>query len=388
MLEAWRAPLKTIDLSSAPPAEREAELARLLVSEPREPYRLASEPGLRATLVRLGEADHALIVMMHHIVCDYASMGILWRELSAHYRAGLRGKAAELPSLPLQFSDYANWRNRVEIQGNWEADLDYWKQKLEGAPALLELPTDWPRPASFTFRGARRRFLIDPDKTAVLRDFGRRRQVSLFTVFAAAVNVLLYRYSAQDDIIIGVPLSQRDRPELQSVFGFFLHTHVLRSRLSGDMSFADLLAEVQKGTLDLYAHRSPPFDQVVRVARPGRSASYTPLMQVMLNWRDREQLLSSIGMEGLDVECLVSDAATAKFDLTFILTDAGDVFWIDTEYCIDLFEEARVERMVGHLTTILEAVTTDPEQTISEAPMLTSAERQQLLMEWGVASSV
>ena len=388
VLDAWRAPLKTIDLSSAPPAQREAELERLLIDEPRGPYRLASEPSVRATLVRLGEADHALIVMMHHIVCDYSSMGILWREISAHYGAGLRGKAAELPNLPLQFSDYAAWRNRREVQENWEADLDYWKRKLEDAPALLDLPTDWPRPPDFTFRGARRRFVIEPEKTAALRDFGRTRRVSLFNVFAAAVDVLLYRYTGQEDVLLGIPLSQRDRPELQSVFGFFLHTHVLRTRLSGDMSFVELLAEVQKATLDLYAHRSPPFDEVVRVARPGRSASYTPLMQVMLNWRDKEQLLSSIGMEGLDVECLVSEAATAKFDLTFVLTDAGEVFWIDAEYCTDLFEATRIERMIGHLMTILDGVTANSEQPICEAPMLTSAERQQLLVEWGAAPGV
>jgi acyl-CoA synthetase (AMP-forming)/AMP-acid ligase II len=388
VLDAWRAQLKTIDLSAAPPAQREAELKRLLISEPRAPYRLSSEPGLRVTLARLGEADHALIVMMHHIVCDFASMGIFWRELSAHYSAGLRGKAAELESLPVQYGDYAAWQNRVDVQRNWEADLDYWKQKLEAVPAVLDLPTDWPRPPNFTFRGARKRFLMEPEDTAALRDFARKRRISLFNVFAAAVNVLLYRYSGQEDVILGIPLSQRDRPELQSVFGFFLHTHVLRTQLSGDMPFTELLAEVQKATLDLYAHRSPPFDEVVRVARPGRSASYTSLMQVMLNWRDKEQLLSSIGMEGLDVECLVSEAATAKFDLTFVVTDAGDVFWVDVEYCTDLFEEARIERMVGHLATILAGVTANPEQAISEAPMLTLAERQQLLMEWGAASSV
>jgi hypothetical protein len=388
VLDVWRPPLKMIDLGSKPAAQREAELERLLVSEPRQPYRLASEPGLRVTLVRLGEADNALIVMMHHIVCDFASTGILWRELSAHYSAGLRGKTAELPTLPLQYGDYADWQNRVDVQRNWETDLDYWKRKLEGAPALLDLPTDWPRPPNFTFRGARRRFLIEPEETAALRDFARKRRISLFNVFAAAVNVLLYRYTGQEDVILGIPLSQRDRPELQSVFGFFLHTHVLRTQLSADMPFTELLAEVQRGTLDLYAHRSPPFDEVVRVARPGRSASYTSLMQVMLNWRDKEQLLSSIGMEGLDVECLVSEAATAKFDLTFVLTDAGDVFWVDVEYCTDLFEEARIERMIGHLKTILAGVTANPEQAVCEAPMLTLAEREQLLMESGVAESV
>ncbi len=388
VLGAWRTPLKRIDLSQASTARREAELEHLLISEPRERYRMTSEPGVRTTLVRLGEADHVLIVMMHHIICDFSSMGIFWRDLAAHYSAGLRGRTAELPSLPLQFSDYAAWQNDVAAQPSAKADLDYWKQKLQGAPAFLDLPADRLRPPEFTFRGACRRFFIEPDRTAALRDFGRRRQVSLFNVFAAAIDVLLYRYSGEEDIVVGLPLSKRDRPELQSVFGFFLHTHVLRTELCGDMSFVDLLGAVQKGTLDLYAHRSPPFDHVVRAAQPPRSASYSPLFQVMLNWRDKDQLLEFIGLEGLEVESLVSESATSKFDLTFVVTDAGDVFWVDVEYCTDLYEESRIERMFGHLVTILEGVLADPEQAICEAPMLTFAERQQLLMDWGEPSSV
>ena len=238
VLNSWRLPIKTINLRAEPPARRETALARLLVCEPREPYRMATEPPVRATLVRLGEADHALLVMMHHIICDYTSMGILWRrDLAELYRAGLRGEPVELSAPPLQYSDYAAWRALHSNSEAVKADLEVWRRTLNGAPELLDLPTDAPRPARFSYRGARRRFVILVEQSEALRRFGRRQRVSQFNVFAAAIYVLLYRYSGQSDILVGLPLSERDRPELQSVFGFFLHTHVLRLELSDDLPF-------------------------------------------------------------------------------------------------------------------------------------------------------
>ena len=181
-------------------------------------------------------------------------------------------------------------------------DLAYWQEKLRGAPALLELPTDRPRPPVLSYRGARRRFQIPTALTQAVRECSRKEKVSLFAFFATALNVLLYRYTGQDDILLGIPLSDRDRPELQTVIGFLLHTHVLRTRLDENLRFRELLLHVQKDSLDLYAHRSPPFDEVVSALQPARSSSYSPFFQVGLNWRDRDQLLSVIGLEGLEVE--------------------------------------------------------------------------------------
>ena len=166
------------------------------------------------------------------------------------------------------------------------------------------------------------------------------------------------------------------------MIGFLLHTHVLRTRLSGDMSFRELLLRVQKGVLELYAHRSPPFDQVVSKIQPERNLSYSPLFQVMLNWRDRDQRLSFIGLDGLEVESVLAESRTAKFDLTLMLTDGDDDIDLEIEYSTDLFDEARIERMVGHFSTLLEAAAANPDQRLSELPLLTDAERQQLLVEW------
>ena len=215
-----------------------------------------------------------------------------------------------------------------------------------------------------------------------LRDCSRREKVSLFTLFTAALDALLYRYTGQEDILLGIPLADRDRPELQSVVGFLLHTHVLRTRLSVDLSFRELMMRVQKSVLELYVHRSPPFDQVVSRVRPERNSSYSPLFQVMFIWRDADQQPSFIGLDGLEMELLLSESRTAKFDLTLFLTDGADSFDLDIEYSTDLFDEDRIERMAGHLSTLLEAAAENPDRLVSDLPLLTEAERRQLLVEW------
>ena len=381
--ESWPLRLKQIDLSSLPPTQRETEVDRLLIDEPRLPYHLDAEPGIRVTLLRLGPADHVLIVMMHHIICDWSSVGVLWRELSALYRAGRGGQPLELPALSIQHGDYAVWHQQQMTRAELAKDLAYWQENLRGAPALLDLPTDNPRhPHTMSYRGARRRFQIPSTLALTLRDCSRRERVSLFTFFTAALNTLLYRYTRQEDILLGIPLADRDRPELQSMIGFLLHTHVLRTHVSGGLSFRELLTRSQKGVLDLYTHRSPPFDKVVSRVQPERNLSYSPLFQVMINWRDRDQLLSFIGLDGIEVESLLAESRTSKFDLTLMLTDGGDEIWLEVEFNTDLFDEARIERMFGHLCALLDGAVANPEQRVAELPLLTSAERHQLLEEW------
>jgi acyl-CoA synthetase (AMP-forming)/AMP-acid ligase II/acyl carrier protein len=383
----WRLRLKHVDLSALQPAKRDVELARLLADEPRLPFALTSEPGIRATLLHLGPMDHVLIVMMHHMICDRASMGVLWREFSDAYRAGVTGAPLELPDLPIQFSDFAVWQRLHVDERRLAEDLDYWQQKLRGAPTLIELPADRARPSVCSYRGARRRFSIPRNLVRLLRDFSQQEAVTLFTVFAAALDALLFRYTGQEQILVGIPLSERDRPELQPMIGFLLHTHVLQTYLSGNMSFRELLVTVKQGVMELYDHRSPPFDRVVGRVSPQRDPSCSPLFQVMMNWRDSEQELGFIGLEGLEVESLLAETKTSKFDLTAILTDAGEEIWLELEYSTDLFDEPRIERFVGHLLTLLEGGATNPDLRLLEMPLLTSAERHQLLVEWNTSQS-
>ena len=326
--------------------------------------------------------------MMHHIVCDGLSVGILWRELGTLYEAFLFGQPSALPPLPLQYGDYATWQRQPIQQARFEEDLSFWTENLRGAPPVLELPADRPRPSVMSHRGNKREFRFDSTLAEDLRQLCRQERTSLFTIFAAALNTLLYRYTGQDDILIGIPIGDRDRPELQPLIGFMIDTHVLRTDLSGNPTFRELLARVQQGVVGVYSHRAVPFDQVVAALQPERNPSYSPVFQVMLNWRDRDTRPQFIGLPGLTVEPLLAQCTTSKFDLTLILTDDGDGdgIYLEMEYSTDLFDEARIERMVGHLRTLLEGAAANPEQPLATLPLLTSAERDQLLVEWNTVA--
>jgi amino acid adenylation domain-containing protein len=379
---SWPLRFKRIDISSLPPAERQAEVDRLLIDEPRVPYNLEAEPGIRVALIRLSHREHVFILMMHHIICDWASEGIIWRELSALYSSFLSGDPVVLPALGISHGDYAVWRERKLATENFAEDLAYWKDTLRGAPACLDLPADRPRPPIMSYQGGRLRWKLSRELTESLRKAGRQEKTSLFIIFAAALNALLYRYSGSDDISLGIPLADRDTPELQAVVGFLLHTHVLRTRLSDNMTFRDLLSRVQKAVLDLYTHRAAPFNQVVQRLQVERSLSYSPLFQVMLNWRDRDQMLPFIGLEGLAIDSLMASAATSKFDLFLFVTDTGDEVWLEMEYSTDLFDQDRIARMLVHYQSLLEAVAADPDTRIAQAPLLTANEFQQLVVDW------
>lgn len=377
----WPLRFKKIDLSALPEEKRQSEVERLLIDEPSAPYDLESEPGFRVTLIRLSAREHVFILMMHHIICDWASEGIIWRELSALYRSVVTGASAVLPNLPVTHRDYAVWQEQKLATTSFDEDMAFWAETLRGAPALLELPADRARPARMSYQGGRIRRKLSAELTEALRNTSRQEKTSLFTIFAAALDTLLHRYTGTDDILLGIPLADRDHRELESVVGFLLHTHVLRTRLSGDMTFRDLLVRVQKGTVDLYAHRSVPFDQIVRKLQPERNLSYSPLFQVMLNWRDRDQQLSFIGLEGLAIESLMASSNSSKFDLFFFVTDSGNEIWLELEYNSDLFDEDRVSRMLGHLQTLLDAAAADPGTSITEMQLLTSSEYQEVVVD-------
>ncbi len=204
----------------------------------------------------------------------------------------------------------------------------------------------------------------------------------MFILFAAAVNTVLFRYSGQDDILLGVPVADRDMPELPPLIGFLLGTHVLRTKLEASCTFRELLLRVRQAVVDLYAHRAPPFDQVVAALQPERDLSHSPVFQVMLNWRDRDDQPHFIGFPGMVCESLLAHAQTSKFDLTIVLTDATERIFADLEYSTDLFDEARMERLIGHLHVLLEAAIDDADQRLAELPLLTAEERQRLLAEW------
>jgi amino acid adenylation domain-containing protein len=380
--ESWPIHLNQIDLCSLTPVERQAEVDRLLIDEPRAPYDLEAEPGIRFALIHLGARDYVFILMVHHIIGDWSTVGVFWRELSALYHPKLAGEMPLLPPLPITHGDYTAWQEQKLLTACFDEDMAYWENALRGAPALLELPADRPRPERMSHSGGRLRWKLNRTLTEALRGLSRQEKTSLFTIFAATLNTLLYRYTGKEDILLGIPFADRDQPELQSMIGFLLHTHVLRTNLSRGMTFRELLGHVQKGTLDLYAHRSVPFDMIVRKLHPERNLSYSPLFQVMLNWRDRDQLLPFIGLDGLTIDSLMASAGTSQFDLLLFATDSGDEIWLELEYNTDIFNEDRMQRLLGHYQTLLESVVGNPSTAIDHLPLLTASERDQLIYAW------
>lgn len=380
--EQWPLKFKRIDLQNFSGEQRQAEVERLLVEEPRHPYHLQTEPGIRATLIQLGAEEHVFILMMHHIIWDWSSGGVLWRELSASYRALFRGERPALPALGSQHRDYARWQNQHMADRACAVDLEYWAKQLQGAPGLLELPTDRPRPPVVTYHGARKRFRIGSKLVQALRECSQREKISPSVLFAAGLQALLYRYTGSDDVSVGFTLPDRERMEWRSTIGFLLQLHVLRTRLSGKMTFRELLGRVQKDTWELHSHRSPTFEQVVSRVQPERNVSYPPLVQFLFDWRDRNQQLSFIGMEGLAIESLPAETRTAKFDVAFILTDDHDDVWLEVEYNTDLFDGSRIERMAGHYRMMLAAAAADTNCRLADLPLLTEAEHHRMLVEW------
>ena len=380
--ESWPLHLKKIDLSALAGEALESRIKQLLLEEPERPFQLLNEPGIRVTVLELGPEDHVIILMMHHLVCDRASVDVVWREWSASYSALLQGQAPQLPALTVQHGDFALWQARQLAEGRFEDDLIFWQKKLQGAPPLLELPSDRPRREANRHAGSRKNVRIGDKLVKKLRESSQQAETTLFTLFTAALNVLLFRYCGIDDIVLGVVANNRDRQEFESAVGFLANIHALRTGLSGDSSFREVWRRVQSGLADLCRHQAAPFEEVINRVRPQQSLSFAPIVQVMMDWRDRTQTRTFGGIKGFNAVPLMSQNRTSKFDLTVFLTDEGDDVLIEMEYNTDLFDGDRMERMLGHYGRLLESIIKNPEGRIGELEILTEREREQVLVEW------
>jgi amino acid adenylation domain-containing protein len=369
-----------IDLSSLPASEHDTTIAKLAREEARRPFDLSAGPLLRASLLAFDSNTHVLFLTMHHIVSDGWSLGVLFRELAAIYKAFAAGEPSPLPPLPIQYADFAVWQRETLQGAALRRQLDYWKAKLSNSSAILELPTDKPRPAIQQFHGAQRVLQLPQDLTQKLKDVSTRHRVTLFMTLLAAFKVLLWRYTNQTDIIVGSPIANRTRAETEDLIGFFVNTLVLRTDLSGNPTFAELLQRVKDVALGAYDHQDLPFEKLVEELSPERDPGRNPLFQVsfVLQNATRSRLeLPELTLERLDVH-----SETAKFDLSLSILETTDGLKTSWEYDTDLFDADRIERMMGHLQVLLEAVVAGPEKRIGELPLLTSAEREQVLVEW------
>ncbi|NRD48556.1 non-ribosomal peptide synthase/polyketide synthase, partial [Corallococcus exiguus] len=371
------------DLEHLAPDAREAEARRLAGAEGLRPFDLARGPLLRASLLRLAEHRHMLLVTMHHIVSDGWSMSILVRELDALYRAFRQGLGSPLTALPLQYADYALWQ-RDWLQGDaLERQRAWWRQHLAGAPRALELSTDFPRPAVQSFRGASVPFLLPPELSHALQTLAQQHGATLFMALLASTQTLLARHSGQDDVVIGSPIAGRRFAELEGLIGFFINTLALRSRLDDAPTFVQLLGRMREATLGAYAHQDIPFEKLVEELQPQRDLSRSPLFQVMLMVQNAPRAAEGARPDTLTLRPVAQDSGTsAKFDLTFVFTHSPQGLVGSITYSTALFREESIRRLVGHLRVLLEAVVLAPDTRVHDLPLLPPEERQQVLLAW------
>ena len=355
----------------------EAQLMAAVQAFVRQPFDLAQGPLLRAQLLRIQPQEHVLLTNMHHIVSDGWSIDVLVEEFVALYTAQLEGREASLPALPVQYADFACWQ-REHLRGAlMERQLAYWRGQLDGVPALLELPTDRPRPALQTHAGARHALSLPASLSAALARRCKAQGATVFMGLLAVFQVLLARYAGQDDIAVGTPIANRTRRELEGLIGFFVNTLVVRSRIDARRSFRDLLAQVRATTLAAYEHQDVPFEQLVEVLKPERSLSYSPLFQVMFVLQNTRNVQAQL--PGLDLSLVEPESHVAKFDLTLELQENGDAFSGSIEYNTDLFDAQTIQRFAAHYVQLLHAAVEQVDQPLQDLPLLSAAEQRREL---------
>jgi amino acid adenylation domain-containing protein len=368
--------LPVIDLTAMPEGERETELGRVLAREVARPFYLATDWMLRPLLVRLGAETHVLLINTHHIATDGWSNAVLLRDLAAFYGKAIGVETTELPALPIQYADYAVWQ-RNWLQGTVLAEqLAFWKQTLEGAPPLLQLPTDRPRPELQTHSGGVRRFDVPAELIGSLRMLGRGEGATPFMLMLAAFQVLMYYYVKQPDIVLGTDLANRTTVQTEDLVGFFVNLMVVRTNLSGDISFRELIGRVRHRTLDSYAHQDVPFDKLVEELQPERSRSHTPLVQVLFVQQNTPR--SELAMEGLELSG-VSLALPSKFDIAVFVRESERGLAGVWQYNADLFNAVTIERMAALYPVILKTITADADTKLKA--ML------EMLAEWELQHS-
>ncbi|MEA2604640.1 MAG: hypothetical protein QOF89_5632, partial [Acidobacteriota bacterium] len=368
--------LPLVDLSSLAAGTREEEVHRVARAEARRPYDLACGPLARFALLRLGGQENVLLAGMHHIVSDGWSMGIFVRELGAIYRSEARNEAAALPELPIQYADYASWQ-RQWLSGEAIADrLAWWKRQLGGAPQVVELPLDRPRPAVQSYRGARAGLTIERELVTRLEATTRRLAVTPFMALLAGFATLLSRYGSQSDVVVGTPIANRGRAELEDLIGFFANTLALHLDLRGDPGFDELARRVREVALGAYGHQDVPFERLVSELQPERDLSHSPVFQVMLALQNLPE--SNLDLAGLTLSPLELDFGRTQYDLSLFLFPHAGGLLVRLEYARDLFDAGTAERLLGHWRTLLEAAVDEPATRVSRLPLLTAGERAQL----------
>ncbi len=370
--------INLLDLRQLEITERETLVTEQAKLEATTPFDLENAPLIRCNLLQLSVSEYVLLITMHHIISDGWSMGILIQELFSLYQAFIQGKSSPLAQLPIQYADFAVWQKQYLSGEVLSTQLDYWKQQLSGIPDLLQLPTDFPRPNVKTYQGRTISFNINTDLTNKLQTFSRESGTTLFMTLYAAFTTLLYRYSGQSDIVVGSPIANRNRNEIEGLIGFFANTLVLRTQFENNPSFKDLLKQVSATTLKAYENQDVPFEQVVEALQPQRSLNYSPLFQVMFVLQNTP--MNTLELSGMSLQPLSSQAQTAKFDLAVSVEQTSKELMVSWEYSTELFHGSTIGRMAAHYQNLLEAILSNPQLHVNEIPLFTDSELNELLL--------
>src|SRR6266850_652409 len=372
--------ISVVDLRGLAPDERELEFQRLGGDAGRRVFDLAHDALLRASLFQLEDEDHVLWLTLHHIVSDGWSVGVLFREIGALYDAFVKNQPPPLADLPIQYADFTLWQREWLSGEVLETQLAYWRKQLTSAPAVLELPTDKPRPSIQTFNGTYHSLVLTRRLSDSVAALGRRSGTTLFMTLLAAFQVLLYRYTNQEDVVVGTPIANRTRRETEDLIGFFINTLVMRTDLSGNPSFRELLRRVREVALQAYAHQDLPFEKLVEELKPERSLSHPPLFQILFAVQNAPK--STFTLSGLKLQELLILGQKAKFDLSLYVGETEEGLRLTFEFNTDLFNYSTITRMGRHFETLLEGAVSNPDQPLSSLPLLDNAEQHQLLVEW------
>ncbi len=378
-------PLSITVETLAPDLDADAAIKTFVEHETARPFNLQQGPLLRVSLLKVGEDDHVLALIQHHIISDGWSMQVLVGELIKHYAADTGGQSLSLPPPEVQYADYAIWQRHWLEAGERERQLKYWIDTLGGEQPVLELPIDHPRPAVQSFRGARLDLNLPTALGDALKQLAQREGASLFMVLLASFQALLHRYSGQSQIRVGVPTANRNRVETEGLIGFFVNTQVLSADVHGQLPFNQLLAQVKQSAMAAQAHQDLPFEQLIEALQPERSLSHSPVFQVMYNHQavnDQTQRQSQVQLPQLSVEDIVWEGRTAQFDLTLGTYESSEGVAAELTYATDLFKPQTIERLARHWLNLLHGIVAAPGQRVGELPLLETTEHQVLLQDW------
>ena len=369
--------LPIVDLQQYDLKESEATAHQLAEEDVLKPFNLTQAPLLRLKLFAINPEKHLLLLVVHHTIADGWSLGVFLRELIFYYRSISSEDSGQLAALLIQYTDFAHWQIDEEREKKWYASMRYWKKQLDGDLPVLELPTDQPRGARQTFSGGTHRFVLDPEIVKALEAFNRTEDVTLFMTLVTVFCILLYRYSSQRDVLIGTPVANRDLPELEHLIGVFINTIVLRTNVSGDPSFRELLKQVRDVSLGAYAHQNLPFEKLVEELKPQRDLSRTPLFQVAFNLQNSP--MPKLEIPGVEIKFVDIDRGVSQFDLTLMITKLGEKCHASVEYNSDLFQSSTISGMFDSYQLLLKDAIDQPNQPISRLPLIREEELHKLI---------